>query len=278
MPVFVKYGIHGERLSMGARTLPPDPVVQTKVRQLFTKYLGKPDDDFGFRPTHGLRKDAVGNEPTDALKFAMKELSDFSILLSDDGANRKGATPDWWKAMLDYVFEHPKMQNPLVSKTSATGEQRCKVSFEKFMTDETDIPNVKEIIKGCEQRGFTFVNKGKYPYVIECKVGEVKKQTCWDGSEIITDTCKAGRWVPTQNKCPVPECKTGETKSITCWDGSEIITDTCQGGKWVPTQNKCPEQPTDCHCRYYLNVGDKFFGIDKFIKCLLKKIPPYCKK
>ena len=84
-----------------------------------------------------------------------------AILLSDDGANRKGATPEWWKQTLDFVFNHSKMNNPMISKTSYSGSQRCKVSFEKFMTDDNDIPNVKEIIKGCEQRGFTFINKGK---------------------------------------------------------------------------------------------------------------------
>lgn len=75
------------------------------------------------------------------------------------------------------------------------------------------------------------------------------------------------------------ECKTGETKTATCPDGSTIITHTCDGGKWKETGNKCPEQPElDCHCRYYLNIRDKFFGIGNFLKCLFKKIPPYCKE
>ena len=176
MPVFKEYGIRGWQLSMGARTLNdstgsayPAPVVQTKIRQLVTKWLDKPDDDLALRPTHGLRKDAVGNEPTPALKFAMSELSDFSALLSDDGANRKGATPDWWKAQLEYVFQHPKMQNPFVHEAAAAalGVKRCKVSFEKFSTDENDIPNVKAIVATCEKYGFTFANKGKFPKIIK---------------------------------------------------------------------------------------------------------------
>lgn len=196
MPLFVEYNIPGEQLSMGARTLPPDPVTQTKIRQLFTKYLGKPSDDLAFRPTHGIRK---GQE---VLDFAMSELSDFSILLSDDGANRKGATPEWWKQTLDFVFSHPKMSTPMVSKTSQAGVQRCRVSFEKFMTDEMDIPNIKEIIAGCERRGFTFINKGKYPSVIECSTGETMKKICQDGSEVTTHICENGKWVSTGNVCP----------------------------------------------------------------------------
>jgi hypothetical protein len=75
-----------------------------------------------------------------------------------------------------------------------------------------------------------------------------------------------------------PECKIGEVKKETCWDGSEITTYTCENGKWVPTGNTCPEQPTNCKCIYYINWNDTLFGIPNFIKCVLGLKDPYCKK
>jgi len=76
---------------------------------------------------------------------------------------------------------------------------------------------------------------------------------------------------------PVPECKIGETRTEICWDGSEIITHTCENGKWVETGNICPPEPTDCHCRYYLDIHKSWFGIGDFIKCIFGKIEKPCK-
>lgn len=88
-----------------------------------------------------------------------------------------------------------------------------------------------------------------------------------------------GQWPVNYGKYPyTSECKVGETKSQICWDGSTIVTHTCEGGKWTPTENTCPEEPTDCKCIYYLNIHDTMLGIPNFLKCLFKKIPPYCKK
>jgi hypothetical protein len=89
-----------------------------------------------------------------------------------------------------------------------------------------------------------------------------------------------GYWPMNWNRWPEPtppECTIGQTKTITCWDGSVIITDTCEDGKWKPTGATCPEEPTDCKCIYYLNIHDSWLGIPNYIKCVLKKIPPYCK-
>lgn len=74
-----------------------------------------------------------------------------------------------------------------------------------------------------------------------------------------------------------PECQIGETKTETCWDGSTITTHTCENGKWKETGNVCPPKPTDCKCIYYLNIHDSWFGIGNFFKCILGKLPPYCK-
>lgn len=78
---------------------------------------------------------------------------------------------------------------------------------------------------------------------------------------------------------PIPECKVGEVKKITCWDGSEIITHVCDNGAWKETGNKCPEEPIDkdCKCIYYLNIKDSWFGIPNFIKCIFGKKEKYCK-
>lgn len=80
---------------------------------------------------------------------------------------------------------------------------------------------------------------------------------------------------------PPPECSVGEVKKETCWDGSEIITHTCENGKWVETGNTCPDQPEPpdqkCSCFYYLNIKDFLFGVPNFIKCIFGKIEKYCK-
>ena len=48
---------------------------------------------------------------------------------------------------------------------------------------------------------------------------------------------------PEPVKPPVPECQAGETKTMRCWDGSEIITHTCVAGKWKATGTYCPAEP-----------------------------------
>jgi len=76
---------------------------------------------------------------------------------------------------------------------------------------------------------------------------------------------------------PILECKIGETKTETCWDGSTIITHTCEQGKWKATGNVCPVKPTDCKCIYYLGIRNSWFGIGNFFKCIFGKIEKYCK-
>lgn len=167
MPLFKKYSIPGEQIGMGARTLPPAPVVQTQVRQAITAFLGKPDDDLAFRPTHGLCKEADGLKPTPAILFAMSEQADFASMLSDDGANREKATPAWWTAQINYVFNHKKMQHPMVSKTGKTGIKRCKVSFEHFDKGTLDNHAVRRaIVTACKKYGYSFENEGHYPDLV----------------------------------------------------------------------------------------------------------------
>jgi hypothetical protein len=61
-----------------------------------------------------------------------------------------------------------------------------------------------------EQFGEWPANYGKYPsdWVApvppECQIGDVKKETCWDGSDRITHTCENGKWTPTGDACPPP--------------------------------------------------------------------------
>lgn len=163
-PLFKKYNIPGEQIGMGARTVPPEPLVQTQVRQAITAALGKPDDDLALRPTHGICKGANGLKPTPGILFAMSEQSDFASMISDDGGNREAATPEWWTAQIDYIFAQDKMRLPLVSKTGKTGVQRCKVSFEHFDKSELDNHAVrKAIVAACKKHGFTFENEGKFP-------------------------------------------------------------------------------------------------------------------
>jgi hypothetical protein len=82
-----------------------------------------------------------------------------------------------------------------------------------------------------------------------------------------------GKWTVPYVK---PECYIGEVKTETCWDGSTIITHTCENGKWVPTNTTCP--PQDCKCIYYLNIHDTLFGIPNFLKCITGNKDKYCKK
>jgi hypothetical protein len=84
-----------------------------------------------------------------------------------------------------------------------------------------------------------------------------------------------GKWTVPYVK---PECQIGEVKTETCYDGSVIITATCENGKWKETGNTCPIPPEQkCSCFYYINWNDKLFGISNFIKCIFGKIDKYCK-
>jgi hypothetical protein len=163
MPLFKKYNIPGEQIGMGARTLSPDPVVQTQIRQAITAALGKPDDDLALRPTHGICKGSNGLAPTPGILFAMSELSDFAIMLSDDGGNREAGTPEWWTAQINYVFAQKKMDHPMVSKTGKTGVQRCKISLEHFDKGPDNSAIRKAIVAACKKHGYPFENEGKYP-------------------------------------------------------------------------------------------------------------------
>jgi hypothetical protein len=61
-----------------------------------------------------------------------------------------------------------------------------------------------------------FENYGKWPieYIKpECKIGDVIKKTCWDGSEIIVYYCDNGKWKLTGIVCPIkPSHKCGIDK------------------------------------------------------------------
>jgi len=73
------------------------------------------------------------------------------------------------------------------------------------------LDNTRGVVNAYEERFGHLENHGKPvdPYIPpECKVGEFKKETCWDGSEIITHVCgNEGRWVATGNVCPVKPVK-----------------------------------------------------------------------
>jgi hypothetical protein len=80
------------------------------------------------------------------------------------------------------------------------------------------LANTLGVVMAYEERHGLLANHGRPvdPYIPpECKIGEFKKETCWDGSEIITHVCTDGRWVATGNACPV---KPPDKPKIT-WQG-----------------------------------------------------------
>jgi hypothetical protein len=84
--------------------------------------------------------------------------------------------------------------------------------MERLINLGTLLDNTLGVVNAYENRYGKLENHGKPvdPYVPpECKVGEVKREICWDGSEIITHVCgNDEKWVATGNVCPVkpPVC------------------------------------------------------------------------
>ena len=78
----------------------------------------------------------------------------------------------------------------------------------------------------------------------ECSPDGLQERTCINvgtcgdntGRPETTQAC-------TYTSPPVPECDAGETRTETCWDGSEIVSETCVDGKWAGTGNTCPAEP-----------------------------------
>ncbi|MFA5149031.1 MAG: hypothetical protein WC491_07915, partial [Candidatus Omnitrophota bacterium] len=83
--------------------------------------------------------------------------------------------------------------------------------MERLINLGTLLDNTLGVVNAYENRYGKLDNHGKAvdPYFPpECNIGDVRKQACWDGSEIITHVCgNEGRWVATGNVCPVkPTC------------------------------------------------------------------------
>lgn len=133
--------------------------------------------------------------------------TDRRSIYSNDGLDDKdsAAALAIWRAMIrDRIRNYKQI----------SGRVGHKVVYE-FLTDsdemEVKLKGIRETVIGfCEgvqqQASDCLVNFHRKEYVppvpAECKIGEVKKETCWDGSEITTHTCSGGKWVPTNAVCP----------------------------------------------------------------------------
>lgn len=67
-----------------------------------------------------------------------------------------------------------------------------------------------------------------------------RTKTCLDGTTIATHDCVDGNWVATGAECG-DGCVDGTTKTRTCADGSTIVSHECVQGVWYESDNKCPE-------------------------------------
>ena len=173
-----------------------------------------------YRPVHNVRdKDSVCL--IDTVGYWMPANNPISIFWSTDGvwdgANEcdrettpagvvharpspdqvKGAMRYWMGEARSYLLPdgHPKFGFEYLPK--ARNADQCSAMGVRAISDVYN-----------ERFGEYPVNFGKYPKdwvapILECKIGEVKKETCWDGSEIITHTCESGKWTPTGNVCPI---------------------------------------------------------------------------
>lgn len=164
--------------------------------------------------------------------------------LSDDGVRNGANTQD---REPNGIYTRPSGEQwykVLMKVYDQDGNKAKKWVIERLpsnMNPDVWVPTLESLSKAYKDSYGTYPdNYGKFPYVAECQIGDVKKATCPNG-EIIT-------------------------------------THICVENKWQPTGNSCPEEPTDCKCIYYLNIRDFLFGIPNFIKCLFGKISPYCKK
>ena len=133
---------------------------------------------------------------------------------SDDGTNPK---PDakYWKDFMGYICTYKggkiftESYPAIVNPTIAIEHLPDDMGWPEFATEQLNIFDT--IAKVYEKYFGKLENKGKWTYVWpppECRIGEVKIETCWDGSEIITHTCEGGKWVATGATCPIkPEKK-----------------------------------------------------------------------
>jgi len=72
---------------------------------------------------------------------------------------------------------------------------------------------------------------------LPCTSGNTQKETCTDGSKVVTANCVNSSWVTTGDTCTT--CVSGAARKKTCSDGSEIVTHTCESGVWKATTNVC---------------------------------------
>lgn len=74
--------------------------------------------------------------------------------------------------------------------------------------------------------------------------GSERKETCPDGSEIVTHRFQGGRWRRTRERCPEPPepraCRDGDLEWGLCPDGTEIPVRICHEGTWRDTGVRCP--------------------------------------
>lgn len=173
-----------------------------------------------YRSVHGVM-DRDSFPLTDTVGFWMPANNPISILWGTDGvwnganecdwAPRPGGlrharpSPDQVKSAMRFWIEN--------ARSFALIDGHPKFGFEYLPkvvnADDCVMMGVRAISDiHFERFGVWPVNFGKYekdwvaPVPPECKLGDVKRETCWNGEEIITHTCEDGKWVPTGSVCP----------------------------------------------------------------------------
>jgi len=130
--------------------------------------------------------------------------------LSDDGTNPK---PDakYWKELMEFLCTykggtkfftatHKSLENPTVAIEHLPDDK----PWHDFKDEQLNIFDT--IAQIYEKYIGKLENRGKWaPSFVapECKIGDVKKEKCWDGSEITTHICENGKWVATGATCPI---------------------------------------------------------------------------
>jgi len=215
IPEFQAAGL--KPFSLGASYSTADDWLE-KQKPLIGLAWGDDQENRTYRCVHGVR-DASSQTLIDTVGYWMPSNNPISIFWSVDGVwdgdspcdrettptgivharpspgQIKGAMRYWMGHAQSFAIAgtHPKFGFEYLPK--ARNADKCAAMGVRAIADVYS-----------ERFGEYPANFGKYPddwIPPECQLGEVKKETCWDGSEIITHTCSGGKWVPTGNACPV---------------------------------------------------------------------------
>jgi len=160
--------------------------------QVVDQWVGKNNSGCGHMSTDGDN----AYRPNEDRKYASKT----DKLVASNGATYVRFNATATKAVYRYVINHCI---PRIKDNNKVWISVLPQVWKIGAGNEGHLENAKALIAAYEEEtGKTATNKGKVWVKPECQIGEVKKEICWDGSEIITHTCENGKWTPTQNVCP----------------------------------------------------------------------------